>query len=134
VFFKPSVQDRFRRDSAGDSLRARIAAATVALGGAGGGIAYATGLLTLSGSDVVTHVAAQVTVTGDGTQTVELGSLPKGTTAVDIRLTCLTAGTFTTPDGASMSCGSTDVGTQSDTISWTLPGHPGAAQHHDHRG
>ncbi|MGH2863299.1 MAG: peptidase M56 family protein [Solirubrobacteraceae bacterium] len=70
----------------------------------GGGIAYGTGVWTLPGSEVVTPLAAPVTVTGVGTQTVQLGTPPAGTTALEIDFTCLTAGTFTFADGAGAEC------------------------------
>lgn len=101
------------------------AGALLGLGAAGGGIAYAAGAWSLPGSDTVAHVAAPVTATGNGTQAVELGTPPSGTTVIDIRLTCLTAGTFSTPDGASISCDSNDLGTRSNTMSYTLPVVPG---------
>lgn len=95
--------------------------AALAIGVAGGGIAYATGNISLPGSDEVSHLATTVSVTGDGTQTVHLGNRPAAASAVDIRLTCLTAGSFRTPDGAGISCDSSHVGTPSATGSWTVP-------------
>ena len=85
----------------------------------GGGIAVAAGVLALPGADVVKPLAASVTGTGTGTATVELGTPPTGATAIDIKLTCLTAGTFFTADGASLVCTADDavVG----TMGWRLP-------------
>jgi len=85
-----------------------------------GGVAVAAQLLAEPGSDTVTHVAPAVTYAGNGTQTVELGTPPAGATAVDIRLTCLTAGSFTTADGARLECSSASVGTVSATMLWGL--------------
>ena len=85
----------------------------------GGGVAYAAGILGLAGADVVTPLAASVTVTGEGTQTVELGIPPAGTTDIDLTLTCLTAGTFFTADGASLQCDRQDAGT--GQMGWQLP-------------
>ncbi len=49
------------------------AGAVLILAAGGGGIAYATGAFTTPpGGNVVTDLAAPVTVTGTGTQTVEL--------------------------------------------------------------
>jgi len=96
-------------------------AAITALLITGGGVAFATGIFQLPGSNVVTHLASAVTFTGTGTQTVDLGTPPPGTTSIDVELTCLSPGTFTTADGASMECGSTDIGATSDTMSWQLP-------------
>ena len=95
--------------------------AALAIGAAGGGIAYATGAISLPGSDVVRHLATTVSVTADGTRTVHLGARPVAASAVDIRLTCLSAGTFRTADGAGISCDSADVGTPGATASWTMP-------------
>jgi hypothetical protein len=71
---------------------------------AGGGIAYATGAWSVPGSDVVTPLAASVTVTGTGTETVQLGAQPAGTKALEMDFTCLTAGQFTFADGAGVEC------------------------------
>jgi hypothetical protein len=86
----------------------------------GGGVAFATGLIGLPGTDVVTHLVPAVTLVGQGSATVELGTPPVGTTDVDLRLTCLTAGTFTTAGGTSLQCDESDVGTAGDTMSWEL--------------
>ena len=96
-------------------------AAITALIIAGGGVAVASGALRLPGSDVVAHLAPAVTFTGSGTHTVDLGTPPAGTTLIDIRLTCLTPGTFTTADGASMECSTADIGATPETMSWQLP-------------
>lgn len=81
----------------------------VALLAGGGGIAAATGVLLsggVPGGLKVVALGAGVTVTGDGTQTVQLGSRPAGANAIYTYLSCLTPGTFGWADGASMSCGS----------------------------
>ena len=86
---------------------------TFALLVSGGGIAAATDAVLssgLPGSQRVTPLAGPVTVTGDGTETVQLGAAPAGTNAIYTYLSCLTPGTFGWPDGASLGCGSqTDV-------------------------
>jgi hypothetical protein len=71
-----------------------------------GGIAYATGVWTVPGSSVVIPLAASVTVTGTGTETVQLGAQPAGTKALEMNFTCLTAGQFTFADGAGVECDS----------------------------
>jgi hypothetical protein len=80
--------------------------AVLALIVGGGGIAYATGAWSVPGSDVVTPLAAPVTVTGTGTETVQLGAQPAGTKALEMNFTCLTAGQFTFADGAGVECDS----------------------------
>ncbi len=112
------VESAPRRERRGRRRLALGAGAGVLL--LGGGVAYATGVLDLPGADVATPLAESVTVTGDGTQTVELGSAPAGTTAIDLTLTCLTAGTFFTADGASLTCDD-DAG---QAMGWQLPVQP----------
>ena len=85
----------------------------------GGGVAVAAGVRPLPGADVVTPVAASVTHDGTGPGTVELGIPPAGAKVIDIKLTCLTAGTFFTADGASLVCGRQDAG--HGTMGWQLP-------------
>ncbi len=53
---------------------------------------------------MVAGLAAPVTVGGTGTQTVQLGTQPAGTNAIDISFTCLTAGRFAFADGAGLAC------------------------------
>ena len=89
----------------------------------GGGVAAAAGVLPFQGADVVTPLAPAVTVTGSGTQTVELGAPPVGATVISISLTCLTEGRFFTADGANMECSAADAGSQ--TMGWKLPVQPG---------
>lgn len=81
----------------------RAAAVSAVIVG-GGGIAYATGAWSVPGSDLVTPLAAPVTVTGTGTETVQLGAQPAGTKALEMDFTCLTAGSFTFADGAGVQC------------------------------
>lgn len=89
----------------------------------GGGVAVATGVLLLPGADLVTPVASSVTQSGTGTGTVELGSPPAGATVIDIKLTCLTPGTFQTEDGATLVC--EDADTSNGTMMWQVPVVPG---------
>jgi hypothetical protein len=91
----------------------------------GGGVAAATAWLSLPGGDVVATKGPAVTVTRTGTATVELGAVPKGVTDVVLKLTCLTAGTFTFEDGASMSCSASDAGSTSGVTTYNLPIAPG---------
>lgn len=99
--------------------RRRRAARRLALGAAAGLLlvvgaaagAFAAGIMRLPGTPDVAPLAGSVTVTGEGTQTVELGAPPAGTTELEIRLACLTAGTFLAADGASLVCDASDAGT-----------------------
>lgn len=88
-----------------------------------GGVAVASGTLTLPGADVVRPLAVSVTREGAGTATVDLGPPPSGSTVIDIRLTCLSAGTFYTEDGANLRCDAGDAGI--GTMGWRLPLRPG---------
>ncbi|MEV6929959.1 hypothetical protein AB0M46_36500 [Dactylosporangium sp. NPDC051485] len=96
-----------RRRRTGLRVVAGVGAAVLVLGG---GVAAAdAGWLSLPGGDVVATEAPTVTVTRTGSATVELGAAPKGTTDVMLKLTCLTAGTFTFEDGASLVCSPADA-------------------------
>lgn len=92
-----------------------VAAATAA--------AAAAGVLRLPGQLFVVPLAGSTTVTGTGTQTVELGPAPAGATQIEVRLACLTAGTFLTADGAQLVCDTSDAGTA--VMGWHLPVAPG---------
>jgi hypothetical protein len=107
--------------------------AVVALIVGGGGIAYATGVWSVPGSDVVTPLAAPVTVTGTGTETVQLGAQPAGTKSLEMNFTCLTAGYFRFADGSTTECdaGSDQASTYAmpiapGTDSTTITATPGA--------
>jgi hypothetical protein len=103
-----------------------IAGAVLVLAAGGGGIAYATGAWTTEpGGDAVTELSPPVAATGTGTQTVDLGAPPAGTTAIYISFTCLTAGDFTFADGARIACGSADAGPQSPPATYTMSIAPG---------
>jgi hypothetical protein len=80
---------------------------------------------TVSGRDAVTELSPLVTATGVGTQTIDLGAPPAGTTAICIALTCLTAGEFTFAHGAGLQCGSADAGPRSSPITYTMSIAPG---------
>jgi hypothetical protein len=99
-----------------------LAAAVLA---AGGGVAAATGVLPLwpPGGPVITPLAAPITVTGSGTQTIDLGPQPAGANAISLEFTCLTAGSFTFGDASTEQCGSSDPDSQPAT--GTLPLSPG---------
>ena len=106
-----------RRRRAGRRL-ALGAAAGLLLVVAGAAAAAAAGILRLPGSPAVAPLAPSVTVMGEGTQTVELGVPPADTTELEIRLACLTAGTFLTADGASLVCDASSAGT--GAMDWHL--------------
>lgn len=87
--------------------------------------AGAAGILQLPGSPDVAPLAGSVTVAGEGTQTVELGAAPAGATDIEIRLACLTVGSFLTADGASLVCDASDAGTSAGAMAWHLAVVPG---------
>jgi hypothetical protein len=102
------------------------AGAALVLACAGGGLAYATGVFSGLGTDKVVALAKPVTVTGTGTQTLELGPQPRGTNAIDISFSCLTPGDFTFGNGAGVECGSFDISRRdSDTAGYTMAVTPG---------
>jgi hypothetical protein len=76
---------------------------------AGGGVATAQALLTPPGGEEVRRLGEPVTVTHTGTATVDLGPRPEGADHIELKLTCLTAGMFTFPDGAAVGCDDADV-------------------------
>ncbi|MFC6704335.1 hypothetical protein [Flexivirga alba] len=88
----------------------------------GGGAAAAQGVLPLPGADQVTNLSHPITVTRTGTSTVRLGPRPANATDAELRLRCLSAGTFTFADGASMSCSAADAagGTSITTYAMAL--------------
>ncbi len=90
---------------------------------AGAGLAAAAGVFDPPGSPVARPLSSSVTAEGVGNDTVELGVAPPGTNAVEISLTCLTAGSFTGPDGSGINCGQSDAGVS--TASWRVPATPG---------
>ncbi|GAB3216277.1 hypothetical protein GCM10027586_07820 [Kineococcus gypseus] len=97
---------------------------------AGGGVAVATGALPLPGAKQVSVLSAPSTVVRTGSATIELGPRPATATSVELSITCLSAGTFTFADGASLACTPGDVestgqGTGQDastgTATYSLP-------------
>lgn len=93
------------------------------LGLAGAVGAAAAGLFTLPGGNFTTELAAPTEGVHTGTQTVDLGPAPEGTTHISTELTCLSAGTLYWEDGASMGCSSEDIG--SPPALYTTPLKPG---------
>lgn len=81
------------------------------VGGIGllGGAGVAAAILNQPGGTQVAELTSPVTTTHTGTATVELGHAPRGATNIKMNLVCLSAGTFTFPDGASVSCSATDA-------------------------
>jgi hypothetical protein len=106
-----------RRQRAGRRLALGVAAGLL-LVVAAAAAAAAAGILRLPGSPDVEPLAQSVTLTGVGTKTVELDAPPAGTTELEVRLACLTAGTFLTADGASLVCDASSAGT--GAMDWHL--------------
>ncbi len=78
------------------------AGAALAIGIAGGTAVAVTNLL--PGSDQVTTYGSPTVGEFTGTASFDLGPRPAGATSVSIELTCLSPGTYTFPDGASIVC------------------------------
>jgi len=72
------------------------------------------------GSDTVTTVAPVVSVTGSGTETVQLGVAPAGATRIELQLACLTPGLFTFGAGASVRCDQSAAGRDVTTYSLAI--------------
>ncbi|WP_146071033.1 hypothetical protein [Cryobacterium sp. Y57] len=79
----------------------------------------------MPGAQEVTEFGASVVKTATGTDTVQLDAVPDGATGVFVSLTCLTPGTFTFEDGASIGCTMDDVGQATGGGSYTLTLSPG---------
>lgn len=94
-------------------------AAALVLGGTG--TAFATGLLALPGAPENTPLGPRVTVTEQGTRTIDLGPRHEGSTGVQIDLRCLSAGSFSFADGAGGSCDEAAAGHSLTTYYLTLP-------------
>lgn len=105
-----------RRMALGVATAALLAAVAAAA-------AAAAGILRLPGQPDVIPLAGSTTITGAGTQTVELGPAPAGATQIEVRLACLTPGSFLTADGAEFVCDASDAGTA--VMGWHLPVAPG---------
>ena len=103
-------------------LGAGVLAGAGVLGGVG---ATAAGLFVTPGSQQVTPLSTPVSDTHEGTATIDLGDPPEGTTGIEMELNCLTPGRFEFPDGASIVCRDTDVGTPQDRSGYTIPLTPG---------
>jgi hypothetical protein len=74
-----------------------------------GGVAVASGLFSLPGAPVDSLLGNSISAMRTGTATIDIGAPPTSATDVSLALTCLTAGTFTFPNGSSMTCGAADL-------------------------
>jgi hypothetical protein len=83
-------------------------------------VAAAVGVITLPGANVTDHLASPVSFEHSGSAEVELGAPPEGANAIDLTLTCLTAGTFTYANGAAQICSEADVGHPNPSYSLRL--------------
>jgi hypothetical protein len=99
-------------------LVAGALAGAVMLGGVG---ATAAGFFQLPGVPITQGLSSPTTGTHTGTATVDLGAAPDGATGIEVELTCLSAGKFTYPDGATMQCTPDDLGTSSAWSKYVLP-------------
>ena len=74
-----------------------------------GGAAIAAGVFSAPGAPIDTQLGNMVIATRTGTDTIALGRAPATATDVSLSLTCLSVGTFTFPNGSSMSCSAADL-------------------------
>lgn len=89
---------------------------------AGGFIAAAAGLLTAPDEGRLIPLASPVIETHTGTATVQIGDQPEGTTAIELELICITAGSFEFPDGATSVCSDVDASNSISSRSGLLMG------------
>lgn len=94
--------------------------ALLSLGLAGGGVAVAQQWWGLPGADVDTVLAPSETAVHIGPATLDLSDAPAGANTIDLAVTCLSPGTLTFPDGASITCTDGDVAPGQDG-SYSLP-------------
>lgn len=97
------------------------AGAVTLVGLAGGAGAATAGFFHIPGVDTVTNVAAPAEGAYTGTTTLELGPAPENAAHIDVKLTCLSAGTLYWEDGASTTCSPGESGTGGYTMP-LLPG------------
>lgn len=98
--------------------------AVLSLGLAGGGVAVAQEWFGLPGANIDTALAPSETAVHTGAATLDLGDAPAGANTIDLAVTCLSPGTLTFPDGASVTCSAGDVG-PGPVGSYSLPLTPG---------
>jgi hypothetical protein len=92
------------------SGRRIVIGGALTLGLVSGGVAVAHQLDILPGADRLVPLAPSVSVTRTGTASVALGARPEHATDAALEFRCLSAGSFTFPDGAGVSCTADDVG------------------------
>lgn len=113
IALRAELIDRIDHDMApATRKRHRLWLGVGALSGVGilAGASVATAaLLGIPGSIQVIPLADAVSQTHTGTATVQLGSIPDGTTSIALSLVCESAGTFTFPDGANLTCAPSDL-------------------------
>lgn len=96
--------------------RRRILGASLGVALIGTGSAVASTIWSAPGADKVTELSPTISVTRSGTSLVRLGRAPGAATNVELRLTCLSAGSFHFSDGASLSCTAASLGTAEYTM------------------
>jgi hypothetical protein len=75
----------------------------------GGGVALAAGVFSPPGAPIDTQLGNFVSATRTGTATIDLGPRPAAANALSLKLTCVSVGTFTFPNGSGLVCDATDV-------------------------
>lgn len=112
---------RLRRPRRWVVLGIFVAAGTVL----GGSAALAATIWHVPGTTQSTTLSAPSHFTESGTATVALAAAPTGTNSVSLDLVCLSPGTFTFADGASVDCAQSDIGTRSASTTYELPAKAG---------
>ena len=75
----------------------------------GGGAALAAGVFSPPGAPIDTQLGNFVSAARTGTATIDLGPRPATANDLSLKLTCVSVGTFTFPNGSNLSCDATDV-------------------------
>lgn len=111
----PLTKRRYRWIGAGIVL-------VLAIGG-GAGVAAATGAFTTPpGRPIVADVMPAVSGTFAGSAVIDIGAAPEDATGIRVSFTCLSEGTFTSPEWGGTTCDAAAVGQMSETpVSRPLP-------------
>jgi hypothetical protein len=75
----------------------------------GSGVALAAGMFSAPGAPIDTQLGNFISATRTGTATIDLGPRPATANDLSLKLTCVSVGTFTFPNGSNLSCDATDV-------------------------
>jgi hypothetical protein len=93
----------------------------------GGGVALAAGVFSPPGAPTDTQLGNFLSANRTGSATIDLGPRPITANDLSLKLTCVSVGVFTFPNGSNLSCDATDVSNPPNlrTASEVVPLSPG---------